>query len=136
MLQAGVSAASLAKCRHGCRLETYGGEHRRQVTLYQRPVLPVRAVTGTYKVLLVPFRDGEKPPQTTWDRAQLSVRWPDQQDTFTFQPRPDGRTTLRVHRLAATGDQELGIDEPPIIAPAEMTSVTAEETRRSQGTRA
>jgi len=111
VLQAGPDAASLARCRRGCRLEAYAREHRRRVAIYKRLVLPLRAVAGTFKVLLVPFREGEKPPAIAWRGAELTVAWPDQRDAFAFHPRPDGRTALRLTRLAPAGGQELRVGD-------------------------
>lgn len=117
VLEAGDGAASLAECRRGCRLETYGRERRRRVTLYRRLVLPLHAVTGTYKVLLVPFREGDKTPRTLWDKGRLDVVWRDQHDRFTFRARTDGRTTLRLRRLAPAGASELTTEGPRTDAP-------------------
>jgi hypothetical protein len=112
VLQAGARPADLAGCRKACRVETYGREHRRRVTLYRRLVLPLRAVTGRFKVLLFPFRQRRKLPATTWskDGAQLTITWPDQQDTLTFHTRPDGRTTLTLHRDAPGSETRFQLD--------------------------
>lgn len=112
VVQAGDGADDLAACRHGATLETYGGEHRRRVTLYRRLVLPLRAVAARYKVLLVPYRRGEKLPTSAWseDGTELRVAWSDQRDAFAFALRPEGRPALRLRRLAPGGDFELNLD--------------------------
>jgi len=109
VLQAGDGPAGLASCRHGTRLETYGGEHRRRVTLYKRLVLPLRAATAHYKVLLFPHRERQKLPLTTWDakRTELSIVWPDQQDVYSFGPPEKERTTFTLRRTAPGADATL-----------------------------
>jgi hypothetical protein len=73
------------------------------VTPYRRLVLPARGVTGTFRILLFPFRAGQRLPQTAWNagRTELQVAWADQQDTVAFAPRPDGRASLTLQRAAA-----------------------------------
>ena len=82
------------------------------MTPYRRLVLPTRGVTGTFRVLLFPFREGQRPPQTAWDagRTELRVAWSDQQDTITFAPRPDGRASLTLQRAAAGRAVKMQLD--------------------------
>jgi hypothetical protein len=112
VLQAGAKPADLAACRRGVQFETYVREHRRQVTPYRRLVLPARGVTGTFRVLLFPFRAGQRLPQTAWNakRAELQVAWRDQQDTIAFAPRQDGRAGLTLRRAAAGRAVEMQLD--------------------------
>jgi hypothetical protein len=53
-----------------------------------------------FKMLLVPFRDGQPLPTTTWnaDKTALTIRWPDQSDVVTFSPTAGGRTGLQIQR--------------------------------------
>jgi hypothetical protein len=68
--------------------------------LIRRLVLPSRSVAPDYKVVLVPYREGEAQPTTVWnqDRTIASLDWPDQHDQLEFSQAPDGRTTLTVLR--------------------------------------
>ena len=68
-------------------------------------VIPVRSTEAKLKVLLVPHRQGEDLPKTTWNdaRTELTIAWKDQQDVFRFATTPEGRTTL----VATRGGQPL-----------------------------
>ncbi|MGB2819414.1 MAG: hypothetical protein WBF17_00430, partial [Phycisphaerae bacterium] len=100
VLAAGADAAEAQLTRAESRLETYEKEARGRTSRHRRIVLPLRATTGTYKVLLLPYRDGRKLPATTWskDRAKLTVAWQDQTDEYTFAVGGDGRTRLALSR--------------------------------------
>lgn len=80
-------------------LETYVRIARTQ-QLGKRLVLPGRAVTGTYKVLLFPHTKGEPLPLTEWnaDRTKLKIFWNDQDDHYLFTPGVDGRTRVEFRR--------------------------------------
>ena len=73
---------------------------RRQSGLGKRVVLRSRSVAPDFKVLLFPMRQGDPLPVTTWnaDRTRLSVDWQGQQERYTFVPRNDGRTRIKVER--------------------------------------
>jgi len=83
-------------------LETYVRIARTQ-QIGKRLVLPGRAVSGTYKVLLFPHIRGEPLPLTEWNanRTKLKITWDDQQDQCTFSPGVDGRTRLEFRRNKA-----------------------------------
>lgn len=83
-------------------LETYVRIARTQ-QIGKRLVLPGRAVSGTYKVLLFPHVRGEQLPLTEWNanRTKLNITWDDQQDQCTFSPGVDGRTRLEFRRNKA-----------------------------------
>jgi len=100
VLAAGADAAEAQLTRAESKLETYEKEARGRTTKHRRIVLPLRAVTGAYKVLLLPHRDGQDLPATTWsrDRAKLTVAWPDQKDEYAFVTGKDGRTRLALDR--------------------------------------
>jgi hypothetical protein len=68
--------------------------------LAKRLVLPSRSVAPDYKVLLVPHREGEPLPTTTWNdnKTQVTVEWPDQKDTLEFTKAADGRTRISLTR--------------------------------------
>jgi hypothetical protein len=71
----------------------------------QIPKLRISARTTSpgYKVLLLPFREGQPLPTTSWstDRTSVTVAWPDQTDVITFARGADGRTRLSVERGGA-----------------------------------
>ncbi len=72
----------------------------RSLGLGTQVVIPVRSTEARLKVLLVPHRQGEELPKTTWndDRTVLSIAWKDQVDVFRFATTPEGRTTLVATR--------------------------------------
>ena len=84
------------------KLETYVRIARNQ-QIGKRLVLPGRAVTGTFKVLLFPHTKGNKLPVTEWNaaRTKLKVIWDGQEDQFAFTPGADGRTRIELRRNRA-----------------------------------
>jgi hypothetical protein len=59
-----------------------------------------QAVSPGYKVLMVPFREGEALPVTKWsaDGKTVRVAWGDQVDEIEFAAGEDGRTRVTVRR--------------------------------------
>jgi hypothetical protein len=59
-----------------------------------------RAVNPRFKILLLPFRGGDKLPVIRWEEKSqtATLTWPDQTDTLVFTRRDDDRTTLSVRR--------------------------------------
>ncbi len=84
----------------GAKLEAFDKQEKSGVKQYHRIVLPLRAVTGHFAVLLFPHRDGGELPQTRWDGGggKLVVEWKDQRDEYDFHPGDDGRTRLVLRR--------------------------------------
>jgi hypothetical protein len=84
----------------GAKLETYENKTKRGVSKHKRVILPLRAVTGQFTVLLFPHREGDPLPKTAWDEAgrTLAVEWPDQRDALALAPGDDGRTRLVLTR--------------------------------------
>ncbi len=72
--------------------------------IFPKLVVRSKAVAPNFKAVLVPLRDGQQPPKTTWshDHAALTVSWPDQTDTIAFSPHADGRSRLAIVREGAT----------------------------------
>ncbi len=68
--------------------------------LIKRLVFPSRSVAPDYKMVLVPFRDGQSQPTSVWngDHTSSTLDWPDQHDVLTFQKDSTGRTRLIVTR--------------------------------------
>jgi hypothetical protein len=67
---------------------------------FPKLVVRSKAVAPNYKAVLVPLREGQQPPKTTWndDHTVLTVAWPDQADTIAFSPHADGRSRLAIAR--------------------------------------
>ncbi len=84
-------------------LETFENKTQKGTTRHQRVVLPLRAVTGHFVVLLFPHREGEALPATRWEDGgrRVAVAWPDQQDACALTPGDDGRTRLALSRDGA-----------------------------------
>ena len=100
VLAAGAGSAEAHVTRDGAKLEEYETVHRNKSTLRRRIVLPLRAVTGTYKVMLHAFRKGAPLPETAWSDGgkQLTVTWPDGKEVYDFATGNDGRTRFALKR--------------------------------------
>jgi hypothetical protein len=106
LLQAGGTEAESAACVSGAQLETYEfAKTTRNEAPGKRLLFPLRSVTCTFRTLLWAHREGDPLPRTTWNegRTQLAVEWSGQNDRFTLEPNPDGRTRLTLRR----GDAEI-----------------------------
>ena len=120
VLSSGSNRAESAATHEGARLEIYDGGDQRHSLLSKRLVLPLRAVTASFKVMLYPYREGEPLPSSQWDanRTTLTIASGTQTDTFTFRQLEDGRTVfnLKADRGLETksfrfGDQEDEFEE-------------------------
>ncbi len=62
--------------------------------------IPSQAVSADFKLLLLPYRQGQALPETTWsvDHRTVTVAWQDQVDQITFAPGKDGRTRVAIAR--------------------------------------
>ena len=100
VLAAGSSEAEAKRTAAGAKLETFEKTFRNRTTTHQRLVLPLRAVVGHFKILLLPLREGDSPPQTTLsaDGTTLSITRAKQKDRFTFRAANDGRTRVTMKR--------------------------------------
>jgi hypothetical protein len=69
---------------------------------FPKLVIPSRAKSPLFKVLLIPFREGEELPETTWNNLQtdVTVKWKDQTDVISFGSGEDGRSRFMVRRGA------------------------------------
>lgn len=56
----------------------------------------VHTVEPNFKVLLYPYLDGSPLPQAIVRGKSLTVRWPDQQDSYSLTPLPTGRTAISL----------------------------------------
>lgn len=67
---------------------------------FPKPVVRARTVAPNLKTLLLPCREGESLPKTTWnsDHTVLSIVWADQHDQVAFATGEDGRTLPRITR--------------------------------------
>lgn len=87
------------------RLEqiTAPGTQPGQVLTKNRFVLTRHAIDPRFKILLLPFRGGDKLPAITWDatKERATLRWPDQHDTLAFSRTDTGRTRLTILRDGA-----------------------------------
>jgi hypothetical protein len=67
-------------------------------------ILTSKTIEPKFKILLLPFRQGEALPTTTWntDHSAVTLRWADgQTDQLDYSPDSTGRTQMEVRR----GDQ-------------------------------
>jgi hypothetical protein len=82
------------------KLDEYRHTHKNIVTLDHRVVLPVKAVHGRYRVVLIPFREGEPLPRIQY-HANLNavyLSWRDMEDRINYVLHKDGRTRVMVER--------------------------------------
>ena len=103
VLQAGSEAAEASLTQSDSKVVVQ--EEEGQGVRLARPrraklELPLKAVTGTYKVMLYPHRVGDALPETSWadEGGTLQVTWPDQRDEYGFSVGADGRTRLTLKR--------------------------------------
>jgi hypothetical protein len=77
--------------------------------LARRLVFPSRSVSPDYKMVLVPYLQGESVPASLWntDHTIATMDWPDQHDSLKFTKEPDGHTSLEVTR-----DQKVVANSP------------------------
>jgi len=112
--QAGAERHLLIRVLEGQGLDAAAPPAIETVTLSDGPqgrpftfpklVVRARAVAPNFKTLLLPYRDGDALPKTTWndDHTVLSIVWPDQRDQIAFVKAEDGRTLPRITRDDAT----------------------------------
>jgi len=72
----------------------------RDMGMAKRLVIPSRSAAPDYKIVLVPFRQGEALPEFAWDKEKgvLAIKWKDQADECRFTPAANGRTLLAISR--------------------------------------
>ena len=72
--------------------------------LYDRLVINQRRNEARFKVLLIPFRNGEPLPQIAYDEAsqQATVTWPNGQDHLAFTTRPNAGAKVTITRAGHT----------------------------------
>jgi hypothetical protein len=87
------------------RLETFekkdtNSREGRSFGVDKRLVIPSRAVSPDFKVVLIPQRAGDAPAVTKWDDAgtTLTITIAGQTDTWTFAKGDDGRTRITGKR--------------------------------------
>ena len=65
----------------------------------RRLAVPVHAVEPNFKVLLYPHRQGDSLPVATWNGTNaVTVSWPEQKDTITFERQSGGKTDIKLTR--------------------------------------
>ena len=81
-------------------LNTYAYEYRGKQKSHNRLLVPLRATTASFKMLIFPYRQGTETPQTAWsaDGPTLTVTIGARVDVFAFSKGPDGRTRLSLTR--------------------------------------
>ena len=64
------------------------------------PYITKESVDPQFKIVLIPFRGGDKLPTITWDNVKnlASIQWADQPDELEFKSLPDHHTQLAVTR--------------------------------------
>ena len=72
----------------------------RSFGIAKRLVIPSRSVTPDFKILLIPFHEGEAIPETVWnaDHTEATLTWPDQKDTIRFTKTKKGLTEVEIKR--------------------------------------
>jgi hypothetical protein len=83
------------------RIEQYMANIRWPKTYGKRLVIPSYSISPEYKIMLFPYRFGEKLPVTTWqnnDKKSLLIQWQDQTDTISFDMNESGETEVALKR--------------------------------------
>ncbi len=84
------------------RIETITDDNGSNPKTIHLPKLCIdsHSTAPNFKMLLVPYRDGQELPITSWDAGHTTatIHWSDQTDTVSFTPNADGRTRLSVRR--------------------------------------
>lgn len=72
----------------------------RSFGLAKRLIIPSFSVEPDFKILLFPYKHGEKLPKTKWnkDRTKCTISWKDQKDVVEFKTDSKGRTHIRITR--------------------------------------
>jgi hypothetical protein len=112
--QAGAERHLLIRFLEGQGLDAVAPPAVETVTLSDGPqgkpftfpklVVRARSESPNFKALLLPYREGDALPKTTWneDHTVLSIVWADQHDRIAFTKGEDGRTLPRITRDDAT----------------------------------
>jgi len=100
------------------RIEQYMANIRWPKTYGKRLVIPSYSVAPDYKVMLFPYRYGDKLPETKWldkDKTRLELRRPEMHEEIIFSKGDNGRTAFNVLRdgkaITAVSDDLLEIPE-------------------------
>ena len=65
----------------------------------RRLAVPAHAVEPNFKVLIYPHRQGDPLPTTSWQGTNaVTVFWPGQKDTVTFNKQSGGKSDIKVSR--------------------------------------
>ena len=84
------------------QVETNEGpkDKKGNATHYDHLIINQQSKAVAYKVLLLPIKAGEPVPKVSYDAAcgTALVKWPDQEDTFTFKTGSDQRTFVEIKR--------------------------------------
>lgn len=85
---------------------------------WPRIVVPANTVAPDYRVLIYPFKQGEKLPVTTWseDRSRLTLQIGEQTDQFDFQKADGGRSVFTLTRNGKTVQKLDGVPARPEFA--------------------
>jgi hypothetical protein len=70
------------------------------ITPYDRLSINTQGNIGNFKVLLLPYRQGDPLPEVSYDAGtgNASVEWPDQKDNFSFSSDETHRTLVKIQR--------------------------------------
>lgn len=83
------------------RLEHYMANIRWPKTYGKRLVIPSFSKSPEYKIMLYPYRFGDKLPETKWlakNKKKLSIKWKDQEDVYDFKVDDKGKTSFELTR--------------------------------------
>ena len=89
------------------RLEQYMSNIRWPKTYGKRLVIPSYSESPDFKVMLFPYRHGDKLPETQWEntaKTRLTLKWDDQEDVLDFKQDDKGHTHLEMRRSRFSPD--------------------------------
>ena len=71
-----------------------------QTLTKNRLIITRLAADPCFKIVMIPFRSGDKLPAISWDKeaGKAQIQWADQGDEITFQKGPDHRSRFKIDR--------------------------------------
>ena len=102
VLEAGENAGEFDALVKGARLEPYTWKHHATEIHYARLVLPLKSVTARYRLVMLPYKDGDAVPKCVWnaEACTATVTYPGQSDRIQFDGGTNKRTTVILQQQA------------------------------------
>ena len=105
VLEAGENAGEFEELVKGARLEPYSWKHHAKEIECLRLVLPLNSVTARYRLVMLPYKEGDAVPQCAWNpkTRTATVSYPGQTNRIRFAEGENNRTSIVLEQ----GDKRL-----------------------------